>query len=239
MKYKPGLFSSLFRSSWRISIDRDALVCKKSRAHHRIEYFDIRGVRVETGLIWDTVTVTTGNQSLQLEGMSAKVAKSLRQDIETKTKDTIITHILGRQGALPEVEAQIKKILQSNQYISQNDIRNWVSQIPDIGPDLAHPYFDPDFLPKKAKSNLEVFLEIRKPDSPVLKQANEEFIQQASDEYSHLFHQLEEFPLSEEQIRAAVINEDRNLLIAAAGSGKSSTIVAKWYTAKPLDFTRI
>jgi len=203
------------------------LVCKNSTGRHRVEYFDIRGIRLETGLIWDTVTVTTGNQSLQLEGMSTKVAKSLRQDIETRTKDTIITHVLSRQGVLPEVEAQIKKILQSERYISQNDIRNWVSQIPEIGQDLAHPYFDPDFLPKKAKSNLEVFLEIRKPDSPVLKQANEEFIQRVSDEYSHLFQQLEEFPLSEEQIRAAVINEDRNLLIAAAGSGKSSTIVAK------------
>jgi DNA helicase-4 len=203
------------------------LVCKRSRAHHRIEYFDIRGVRVETGLIWDTVTVTTSNQSLHLKGISAKAAKSLRQDIETRTKDAIISHVLGREGALPEVEAQVKKILQSNRYISQNDIRNWVSQIPDIGEDLAHPYFDPGSLPKKAKANLETFLEIRKPESAVLKQANEQFIQQEIDKYSHLFQQLEEFPLSEEQMRAAVINEDRNLLIAAAGSGKSSTIVAK------------
>ncbi|MDH5570904.1 MAG: UvrD-helicase domain-containing protein, partial [Gammaproteobacteria bacterium] len=38
---------------------------------------------------------------------------------------------------------------------------------------------------------------------------------------------LEKYPLTEEQKRAAIINEDRNLLIAAAGSGKSSTIVAK------------
>ena len=182
MKYKTGLFSSLFKNTWSISTDRDALVCKKSKERHRIDYFDIRGVRIETGLIWDTVTVTTSNQSLHLKGLSAKVAKSLSQDIETRTKDTIISHLLGREGALPEVETQIKKILQTNRYISQNDIRNWVSQIPDIGQDLAHPYFDPDLLPKKAKSNLEVFLEIRKPDSPVLKQANEEFIQRAMGE---------------------------------------------------------
>lgn len=227
MKYKPSLFNSLFKGSWRISIDRGALVCKKSRENHRIDYFDIRGVRIETGLIWDTVTVTTNNQSLHLKGMPEKVAKSLRQDIETRTKDAIISHVLGREGALPEVEAQIKKILQSNRYISQNDIRNWVSQIPDIGKDLAHPYFDPDSLPKKAKANLETFLEISNPESLVLQQVNQQFVQQEMDKYSQLFQQLEEFPLSEEQMRAAVINEDRNLLIAAAGSGKSSTIVAK------------
>ena len=122
--------------------------------------------------------------------------------------------MLSREGALPEVAAQVKKILQSNRYISQCDIRNWVSQVPDIGQDLAHPYFDPEFLPKKAESNLEVFPEIRQPDSPVLKQANEEFIQREIGKFSSLFQQLEEFPLSEEQMRSAVINEDRNLLIA-------------------------
>ena len=159
-----------------MSTERKALLCKRRSESHHVDYFDIRGVRIETGLIWDTVTITTSNQSLHLEGMSAKVAKSLSQDIETRTKDTIITHVLGREGALPEVETQVKKILQSNRYISQNDIRNWVSQIPDIGQDLAHPYFDPGFLPKKAKSNLEMFLEIRKPDSPILKQVNEQFI---------------------------------------------------------------
>ncbi|NNE62661.1 MAG: hypothetical protein HKN34_01135, partial [Gammaproteobacteria bacterium] len=139
-----------------MSTGKDALRCKRRSESHQIDYFDIRGVRIETGLIWDTVAVTTSNQSLHLEGISAKVAKKLSRDIETRTKDKIISHVLGREGALPEVETQVKKILQTNRYISQNDIRNWVSQIPDIGQDLAHPYFDPDLLPKKAKSNLEV-----------------------------------------------------------------------------------
>ena len=227
MKYKAGIFGSVFKDVWSISTEKETFLCRRRGESHHIDYFDVRGVRIETGLIWDTVTVTTSNLSLHLEGLSAKVAKSLSQDIETRTKYTIITHVLGREGALSEVETQIKKTLQTNRYISQNDIRNWVSHIPDIGQDLAHPYFDPDLLPKKAKSNLDVFLEIRKSDSPVLKQANEEFIHRAIDEFSHLFQQLEEFPLSEEQMRATVINEDRNLLIAAAGSGKSSTIVAK------------
>jgi DNA helicase-4 len=227
VKYKTGIFSSLFKNVWSISTENDAFVCKKPKAYHRIDYFNIRGIRIEEGLIWDTVTVTTSDQSFHLKGLSAKVARSLSQDIETRTKDTIITHVLSAEGVLPEVHTQIKKLLNSNRYISQSDIRNCVSQVPDIGQDLAHPYFDPDLLPKKAKSNLEVFLEIRKPGSLVLKQVNEKFIQRAIGEFSQLFQQLEEFPLSEEQMRAAIINEDRNLLIAAAGSGKSSTVVAK------------
>jgi DNA helicase IV len=56
---------------------------------------------------------------------------------------------------------------------------------------------------------------------------NEDFVQREIKKYSELFSSLERFPLSEEQMRAAIINEDCNLLIAAAGSGKSATVVAK------------
>jgi DNA helicase-4 len=227
VKYKSGLIRSLFKNAWSISTERDALSCKKSGEKHRINYFDIRGIRIETGLIADTVTVKTSGQTLRLTGLSTKIAESLRGDIETRVKDAVINHVLSREGALPEVESEVQKILDSNQYISQFDVRKWVSQIPDVGQDLAHPYFDPAPLSKRVRDRLEVLLEIREPDSQTLKKANEEFIQKEIERYADLFQQLEKFPLSEEQMRAAIINEDRNLLIAAAGSGKSSTIVAK------------
>ena len=141
MKYNTGLFSFLFKNAWSISTERKTLAYKNAWERHRVDYFDIRGVRIETGLIWDTVVVTTSKQILRFEGWSAKVAKSLSKDIVINTKDTIVSHVQGREGALAEVEAQVQKILQSNRYISQNDIRNWVSQIPDIGEDLSHPFF--------------------------------------------------------------------------------------------------
>ena len=46
------------------------------------------------------------------------------------------------------------------------------------------------------------------------------------------FDRVEAQPLTDEQRRAVVIDEDRNLVVAAAGSGKTSVIVAKagWLT---------
>ena len=227
MKYSTGIFSSIFKDVWSMSTEEDAFLCKRRSESHRIDYFDIRGIRIEKGLIWDTVTLTTHSQSFHLEGLSAKVAKSLSEDLEHRTKATIIAHVLSAKDVLPEVESQTRKLLESNRYISQSDIRNWLSQIPDIGQDFAHPFFDPDLLPKKTRSNLELFMDIREPGSTLLKQVNEQFVQKSINEFAHLFQRLEEFPLSEEQMRSAIINEDRNLLIAAAGSGKTSTIVAK------------
>lgn len=47
------------------------------------------------------------------------------------------------------------------------------------------------------------------------------------EQYASLFASVEKTPLSAEQIDAVLINEDRNLVVASAGSGKTSTIVGK------------
>lgn len=227
MRYCTGLLSALFGNSWNISTDKDSFLCKRRREIHQIDYFDIRAIRNDEGIIWNTVTVTTQKLTINLKGLSAKIAKSLSKDLESSTKNTIISHVLCYEKLLSEIENQTKKLLKSDRYISQADIRNWLSRIPNIDEYLSHPFFDTELLPKQAQSNLKLFREITKPNSSYLKQINEKFVNKSIQQFSHLFKRLEYFPLSEEQMRAAIINEDRNLLIAAAGSGKTSTIVAK------------
>ena len=56
---------------------------------------------------------------------------------------------------------------------------------------------------------------------------NVEYIQQEINRNKDLFDRIEKNPLTEEQRRAVVVDEDSNLVIASAGSGKTSVIVAK------------
>ena len=42
-----------------------------------------------------------------------------------------------------------------------------------------------------------------------------------------MFDRIEARPLTDEQRRAVVVDEDRNLVVADVGSGKTSVIVAK------------
>ena len=57
--------------------------------------------------------------------------------------------------------------------------------------------------------------------------ANKKFVANELSQCSAFFDQVEAHPLTDEQRRAVVIDEDRNLAVAAAGSGKTSVIVAK------------
>ena len=71
------------------------------------------------------------------------------------------------------------------------------------------------------------------PDAAKAK-ANEAFVVNEPVRMRGFFDRIEARPLTEEQRRAVVIDEHRNLVVAAAGSGKTSVIVAKtgWLVGK-------
>lgn len=56
---------------------------------------------------------------------------------------------------------------------------------------------------------------------------NERFVKTESEKYAELFNNLENYPLSNDQVQAIVRDEDNNLVIAGAGTGKTTTISAK------------
>jgi DNA helicase-4 len=56
---------------------------------------------------------------------------------------------------------------------------------------------------------------------------NNRFVELEAEKYSYLFNSLESYPLSKDQIEAIIRDEDNNLVIAGAGTGKTTTISAK------------
>lgn len=58
-------------------------------------------------------------------------------------------------------------------------------------------------------------------------QRNRQFVDDELERYAGFFDGVESAPLTLEQRRACVVMEDRNLLVASAGSGKTSVIVGK------------
>lgn len=56
---------------------------------------------------------------------------------------------------------------------------------------------------------------------------NKEIVDRELEIHCQFFDRIEKTPLTEEQRRAAIVFEDRNLLVAAAGSGKTSSLIGK------------
>lgn len=60
-----------------------------------------------------------------------------------------------------------------------------------------------------------------------LKASREQHIQQRLHRYNDLFNTIESMPLTAKQRLACVVNDDNNLVLAGAGTGKTSTVVGR------------
>ncbi len=74
---------------------------------------------------------------------------------------------------------------------------------------------------------LQTTLEFLDDPTRFLEKANHTFVTNELSRSRQFFDRIEARPLTDEQRRAVVIDGDRNLVVAAAGSGKTSAVVAK------------
>ena len=227
MKHENGILRSIFGNSWSIDTGRGSLKYRNQENSGVLNYLEIEEVRVVRGLVSDRVTIKHKNGRVILNDFSETGANELFQDILQKTKVAIAEQLSNHLEELEDLNTAIENFLSENRYIAQSDIRRWASSFPIVGEYISNPYFEPQLLESDLRDNLTLLSDIREPSSVTLRERNETFIKNEIQNYSKLFDKLEQFPLSEEQKRAAVTDEDRNLLIAAAGAGKTSTIIAK------------
>ncbi|TRO48262.1 hypothetical protein E2P47_03195, partial [Candidatus Bathyarchaeota archaeon] len=129
----------------------------------------------------------------------------------------------------PEIEQSHKELLSiwdKDRYLEKRVILQWIKKHSNLQPFLRD-------LEKSKISNLDLrdkvgwlFSVFDKPEE-MIAERNEIFIQQEMLEYKDLFDTVEEYPLTQNQKRSIITDEFFNLVIAGAGTGKTSTIVGK------------
>ncbi|WP_448701998.1 UvrD-helicase domain-containing protein [Mucilaginibacter sp. AW1-3] len=82
-------------------------------------------------------------------------------------------------------------------------------------------------LPEEYIIELKTFINNFDNSSSLREQYNDEFVIKESEKYSAFFKNLENYPLSADQVEAIIRDEDNNLVIAGAGTGKTTTISGK------------
>lgn len=92
---------------------------------------------------------------------------------------------------------------------------------------LEHPYAGAAGDTLAIRQHMTKVLGAIRPGSTLLVERNKAFVEKEISTYKEFFDTVEKTPLTLEQRHAAIIFEDRNLLVASAGSGKSSTLVGK------------
>lgn len=194
----------------------------------------IRNIEVQVGWLWASVEIQADDKIISLPGTPKEIASGLVQRLDKLILSHLAFQLKQLEPLLERSRKMVDAFLAQDRYIRHSDVEAFGAGLRNGG-ELAemlfevlhHPYAER--LPQWEQFALlgEHVKGSVAPGSMTIRQRNEAFVQQELQTHSAFFDQVEKTPLTEEQRRAAVIFEDRNLLVAAAGSGKSSTLVGK------------
>ncbi|NKA72360.1 DNA helicase II [Ralstonia solanacearum] len=211
-----------------------SLVVRIREAADAVAIAEIRNVEVRSGWFWSSVEIQTEDEIISLPGTPEEIANDLVQRLDKLVLSHLALQLKRLDPLLERSRKTVDAFLAQDRYIRHSDVeafgvglRNGGELAEMLFEILHHPYAER--LP-----HWEQFTELGQrikesvaPGSRAIRQRNEAFVRQELLTHSAFFDQVEKTPLTDEQRRAAVIFEDRNLLVAAAGSGKSSTLIGK------------
>lgn len=233
-QFRPNLFYRIFKpsaSQTYLVLGLHYLISKTSNGTEQVAYEYLEDISSETFLLWKKLRLKTSTGSKLMFGW-----------VSSNTNAAIINALKNqRKTSLRFVQRNHKNLnlIQSlnNWYLSCTSGTRWVTyrEIQKIllpNPALLNYLWemDVDDLPKH-KTNLANHIrymnEVAKDPDRFRTKCNNQFEAQELIRYSKFFDQILGTPLTNDQRKAIIVNEDAQLVVAAAGSGKTTTIKGK------------
>ena len=239
MDIRPSLLSYIFADStkWRINYTFPELLLELDTKTVKLNPEQVLETHIQKGWIWSSLTLETLDQNFQFKGIfntkAEEFQNKLHNDAEflrnkrnaEKIKETLKPYLLEYQN-----------FIQQNIYLSYrlcNLFRSDLSQRSKASVEQFNSLIQRDssfaFEPvlQNQFEQLRQFIELSIQVNYAIDTKNKRFVESELKVFKKFFDQVESTPLTDEQRVSSIIFEDRNLLVAAAGSGKTSTIVGK------------
>ena len=186
----------------------------------------IDSAELKTGWRWGRVRVRHASGEAAVSGLRRADAEALAAALEAARVDWWRRELASRSEALRSVHERLAQFEDPPGYIGRNLCRDLEGGAREVA---AHfPDRWPDTLSGAPETGMLAAVRgfLNSPDA-LRARANETYVAGELKRCGAFFDRVEGRPLTDEQRRAVVVDEDRNLVVAAAGSGKTSVIVAK------------
>lgn len=235
-EWKPGWWARAFRGagSWVLSIREGRLrVCGIPREVDA-DVIDVLGLAVDEGSGQLIVTLVHGTETV-LNGLSRRavreVAAAYHSELDERRHLAALLSKAEEQGEAASLWwSRVRDVMDRLRWADQDTIAALADSRPDVAVWLAADS-DPRLsgLPKGKREDQRAAVDAccTTDLSRWAAQRNEAFLEWEKNDLADFFRKVEKSPLTEEQTRATVCFDNRVRVIAAAGSGKTSTMVAR------------
>jgi DNA helicase-4 len=238
MKVAPGFLGSLFCGSHagELEFGVESLALRRAgQAVSRIPLEVISKVAVDAGWIWSQISVVSSGESIKLGGIGKQRASQFGIALLQAVSQAMLGALNKHEVELDRVASGLRDLLTAPRYLANRDIEIWQSSIADadrallarILPISINALLPREGIKPRIQACLTMLTDVMSGARNEVERRNKRFVANELARWKEFFEGVEKTPLTQEQRVASVVFEDRNLLVAAAGSGKTSTIVGK------------
>ena len=211
---KAPLILKLFGAKdYKFSNDNKEITWEFKNIQKSMPFKDIDSIKIHEGMFFNDLIISDNNNSITLNKLTSKQAKYFQSKIELIVNQSKIIYAL----------QEYQKLMNTDCYINQKKIDNWLFEFEDI-----HKLLNTYEFKGIAFSKLEnEFLDIYNSFEENIVFKNDNFISSEKEIFKPLFDHLEENPLTDNQRNAIINDNDSSLIVAGAGTGKTSTVMGK------------
>jgi DNA helicase-4 len=131
-----------------------------------------------------------------------------------------------KESEIEQAYNELLTIWDRDRYLEHRTITQWLKDWSHLKPIISK-NVNKRLVSSELKTKINRLFWVFQNTEKEVSQRNESFIQKEMVKFKDLFDSVEKYPLTESQIRSIVTDEYSNLVIAGAGTGKTSTIVGK------------
>ncbi|MXW38300.1 MAG: AAA family ATPase [Acidobacteria bacterium] len=226
-----GLASWLFavtrpRDAKAATLGRTTLGLTMSSGTQEILMRDIHTVSLERQWAWGGVRIRTARGDTVVSGLPHRAAASLAAAVE-ETRMAWWRKFLGEHAdTLRNLDPRVADLEAPRHYVRRRVFSSLVEEMQRAAAEV--PQWWPDEL--DTEPSVQLVKRIRSflsdPEA-ARRRANQTFLAGELERSRSFLDRVETRPLTEEQRRAVCVDDDRNLVVAGAGSGKTSVMLAK------------
>lgn len=225
--YQVSTLANIFAKNTRYRRLQISAACLDSETHQgQLDYLAIQqAVELKRGIIWDTLMIKTDYGDLQYGGInkskSQPLANAQNKAIQRYHKQTATQLVKDIRSA----NNHLSQLNLGHHYVRQQDTKKWLATHATLPSSITTA--TKKYLPQESLNQLQTIQPFLDNGNHAFEVENKRFVIKTLAEYKDLFDAIESNPLTEKQREACVINEQHNLVLAGAGTGKTSTMVGR------------
>ncbi|WP_446811563.1 UvrD-helicase domain-containing protein [Methylomonas sp. 2BW1-5-20] len=211
------------------ALDQETLVLtdkfQKKHQHHVLSIQPTIGI--ESGWFWDTLLISQiDGQTLRFGGVGKKQSALLQVSMKHHVSQRIQRFYQEFAPALIQAAQEAILIFSGQRYIRRAMAAHWFRRHAALAAGLKRPD-GLQYLPGALHQDYQHVRPLIDNTDEQITRFNQAFIDQQAQLFSDFFDQVETNPLTEAQRKACIIDEQHNLVLAGAGTGKTSTMIGR------------